>query len=157
MTYNYYTIFEYGLSIRNLRNEDRAHATINVCKMGPISNEKLRETIWRAKGFHGGHMLFRPYQLMEFGGLHSLKKFRASIALRAMSARRLVKSPTCPKSHHLTRFYRLKVPNSHSVVEKSRILAYSSAGRALEWHSRVLQTKGQRFDPAYLHQNRSQS
>ena len=25
---------------------------------------------------------------------------------------------------------------------------YSSAGRALEWHSR-----GQRFDPAYLHQN----
>ena len=24
---------------------------------------------------------------------------------------------------------------------------YSSAGRALEWHSR-----GQRFDPAYLHQ-----
>ena len=26
---------------------------------------------------------------------------------------------------------------------------YSSAGRALEWHSR-----GQRFDPAYLHHNR---
>ena len=29
-----------------------------------------------------------------------------------------------------------------------RIWGYSSAGRALEWHSR-----GQRFDPAYLHQN----
>ena len=28
-----------------------------------------------------------------------------------------------------------------------RIWGYSSAGRALEWHSR-----GQRFDPAYLHQ-----
>ena len=27
---------------------------------------------------------------------------------------------------------------------------YSSAGRALEWHSR-----GQRFDPAYLHQEKS--
>ena len=27
------------------------------------------------------------------------------------------------------------------------IWGYSSAGRALEWHSR-----GQRFDPAYLHQ-----
>ena len=26
---------------------------------------------------------------------------------------------------------------------------YSSAGRALEWHSR-----GQRFDPAYLHQRK---
>ena len=30
-----------------------------------------------------------------------------------------------------------------------RIWGYSSAGRALEWHSR-----GQRFDPAYLHQTR---
>ena len=29
----------------------------------------------------------------------------------------------------------------------SNIWGYSSAGRALEWHSR-----GQRFDPAYLHQ-----
>ena len=29
----------------------------------------------------------------------------------------------------------------------NRIWGYSSAGRALEWHSR-----GQRFDPAYLHQ-----
>jgi hypothetical protein len=29
------------------------------------------------------------------------------------------------------------------------IWGYSSAGRALEWHSR-----GQRFDPAYLHQKR---
>ena len=30
------------------------------------------------------------------------------------------------------------------------IWGYSSAGRALEWHSR-----GQRFDPAYLHQKRN--
>ena len=30
------------------------------------------------------------------------------------------------------------------------IWGYSSAGRALEWHSR-----GQRFDPAYLHQTLS--
>ena len=29
---------------------------------------------------------------------------------------------------------------------------YSSAGRALEWHSR-----GQRFDPAYLHQKKEVS
>jgi hypothetical protein len=29
---------------------------------------------------------------------------------------------------------------------------YSSAGRALEWHSR-----GQRFDPAYLHQKQEKS
>ena len=34
-------------------------------------------------------------------------------------------------------------------VDRSReIWGYSSAGRALEWHSR-----GQRFDPAYLHHN----
>ena len=32
------------------------------------------------------------------------------------------------------------------------IRGYSSAGRALEWHSR-----GQRFDPAYLHQTKSVS
>ena len=32
------------------------------------------------------------------------------------------------------------------------IWGYSSAGRALEWHSR-----GQRFDPAYLHQEDIQS
>ena len=31
----------------------------------------------------------------------------------------------------------------------SNIWGYSSAGRALEWHSR-----GQRFDPAYLHQQK---
>ena len=31
---------------------------------------------------------------------------------------------------------------------ENKIWGYSSAGRALEWHSR-----GQRFDPAYLHQN----
>ena len=34
----------------------------------------------------------------------------------------------------------------------NRIWGYSSAGRALEWHSR-----GQRFDPAYLHQKPSKS
>ena len=33
------------------------------------------------------------------------------------------------------------------IVGYCRILSYSSAGRALEWHS-----SGQRFDPAYLHQ-----
>ena len=33
-------------------------------------------------------------------------------------------------------------------LRQSRIWGYSSAGRALEWHSR-----GQRFDPAYLHQD----
>ena len=33
----------------------------------------------------------------------------------------------------------------------NRIWGYSSAGRALEWHSR-----GQRFDPAYLHQESSE-
>ena len=31
------------------------------------------------------------------------------------------------------------------------IRGYSSAGRALEWHSR-----GQRFDPAYLHHEKQQ-
>ena len=35
-----------------------------------------------------------------------------------------------------------------SVPNELNIWGYSSAGRALEWHSR-----GQRFDPAYLHQN----
>ena len=34
----------------------------------------------------------------------------------------------------------------------SHIWGYSSAGRALEWHSR-----GQRFDPAYLHQKKSRN
>ena len=38
--------------------------------------------------------------------------------------------------------------NTYRSVEPNRIWGYSSAGRALEWHSR-----GQRFDPAYLHQN----
>ena len=33
--------------------------------------------------------------------------------------------------------------------ERKKIWGYSSAGRALEWHSR-----GQRFDPAYLHQRK---
>jgi hypothetical protein len=32
-------------------------------------------------------------------------------------------------------------------LSESNTWGYSSAGRALEWHSR-----GQRFDPAYLHQ-----
>ena len=34
----------------------------------------------------------------------------------------------------------------NSVPTELNIWGYSSAGRALEWHSR-----GQRFDPAYLH------
>ena len=34
----------------------------------------------------------------------------------------------------------------------SNTWGYSSAGRALEWHSR-----GQRFDPAYLHQERPET
>ena len=39
----------------------------------------------------------------------------------------------------------------HGIIQKlsaivDAIWGYSSAGRALEWHSR-----GQRFDPAYLH------
>ena len=34
----------------------------------------------------------------------------------------------------------------HGKFAQSEIWGYSSAGRALEWHSR-----GQRFDPAYLH------
>ena len=37
-------------------------------------------------------------------------------------------------------------------LERGEIWGYSSAGRALEWHSR-----GQRFDPAYLHQKPSKS
>ena len=37
-----------------------------------------------------------------------------------------------------------------SVPNEPNIWGYSSAGRALEWHSR-----GQRFDPAYLHQTKS--
>ena len=36
--------------------------------------------------------------------------------------------------------------NTKAVSNSNRIWGYSSAGRALEWHSR-----GQRFDPAYLH------
>ena len=37
--------------------------------------------------------------------------------------------------------------NTQAVWQHNQIWGYSSAGRALEWHSR-----GQRFDPAYLHQ-----
>ena len=37
-----------------------------------------------------------------------------------------------------------------SVPNEPNIWGYSSAGRALEWHSR-----GQRFDPAYLHQQQT--
>ena len=35
-----------------------------------------------------------------------------------------------------------------SQFQELHIWGYSSAGRASEWHS-----EGQRFDPAYLHQN----
>ena len=35
-------------------------------------------------------------------------------------------------------------------LQDNCIWGYSSAGRALEWHSR-----GQRFDPAYLHQEQT--
>lgn len=38
-----------------------------------------------------------------------------------------------------------------SVPNELNIWGYSSAGRALEWHSR-----GQRFDPAYLHHEKQQ-
>ena len=37
-------------------------------------------------------------------------------------------------------------PSQNLINVLSHIWGYSSAGRALEWHSR-----GQRFDPAYLH------
>ena len=40
---------------------------------------------------------------------HVLKKFCASIALRAMSALRLVRAPTCPKLHRLLYSYESKV------------------------------------------------
>ena len=46
---------------------------------------------------------------------------------------------------------KVKKLNSSEIQQNQGFLAtwgYSSAGRALEWHSR-----GQRFDPAYLHQN----
>ena len=45
---------------------------------------------------------------------------------------------------------KVKKLNSSEIQQNQGFLAtwgYSSAGRALEWHSR-----GQRFDPAYLHQ-----
>ena len=41
--------------------------------------------------------------------------------------------------------------NNQAVKRWPKIRGYSSAGRALEWHSR-----GQRFDPAYLHQKKRQ-
>ena len=41
---------------------------------------------------------------------------------------------------------RLHCYNTKAVWSSNCIWGYSSAGRALEWHSR-----GQRFDPAYLH------
>ena len=40
----------------------------------------------------------------------------------------------------------------NSVPTELNIWGYSSAGRALEWHSR-----GQRFDPAYLHQTKKRT
>ena len=48
-------------------------------------------------------------------------------------------------------------PRAPVIIQKLSAIAggiwgYSSAGRALEWHSR-----GQRFDPAYLHQKPSKS
>ena len=48
---------------------------------------------------------------------------------------------------------KVKKLNSSEIQQNQGFLAtwgYSSAGRALEWHSR-----GQRFDPAYLHQKAS--
>ena len=42
--------------------------------------------------------------------------------------------------------------NTKAVWQRNWTWGYSSAGRALEWHSR-----GQRFDPAYLHQKASKS
>ena len=44
------------------------------------------------------------------------------------------------------------VTNTGIFVVKIILWGYSSAGRALEWHSR-----GQRFDPAYLHHNKPAS
>ena len=44
----------------------------------------------------------------------------------------------------LTKYYDADI--IHKLTETQQIWGYSSAGRALEWHSR-----GQRFDPAYLH------
>jgi hypothetical protein len=63
----------------------------------------------------------------------------------------LVSSPTAlnktgnerRKTHHKTCVYLVK--RSWHCLEKR---GYSSAGRALAWHAR-----GQRFDPAYLHQS----
>ena len=48
--------------------------------------------------------------------------------------------------------WRIPSYNTKAVCNSGRIWGYSSAGRALEWHSR-----GQRFDPAYLHQKPSKS
>ena len=44
-------------------------------------------------------------------------------------------------------FRRCAIIQKLSDRAQRKIWGYSSAGRALEWHSR-----GQRFDPAYLHQ-----
>ena len=65
--------------------------------------------------------------------------------------------PSPPFANFLKNFVNLVLTNRgrRSILTKSsaraahdkRIWGYSSAGRALEWHSR-----GQRFDPAYLHQ-----
>ena len=43
----------------------------------------------------------------------------------------------------------LNHPRKNLILTLFHTWGYSSAGRALEWHSR-----GQRFDPAYLHQER---
>ena len=44
----------------------------------------------------------------------------------------------------------LNHPRKNLILTLFHTWGYSSAGRALEWHSR-----GQRFDPAYLHQESS--
>ncbi len=54
----------------------------------------------------------------------------------------------------ISTFFKKRVDNPggiwyHSTRSAEQIWGYSSAGRALEWHSR-----GQRFDPAYLHQKK---
>ena len=68
-----------------------------------------------------------------------------------MSAIWLTMLSTNPKSHSINNFLRKKSSKNQMFLNwflgKILFWGYSSAGRALEWHSR-----GQRFDPAYLHQ-----
>ena len=55
-----------------------------------------------------------------------------------------------PVLKFLFKFNQLCVDNLIKIVNNRglRLGGYSSAGRALAWHAR-----GQRFDPAYLHQS----